>query len=112
MRTIGVISRGIRAPIIRQGDDLAAIVTESILSAAQEGGFSFHDRDVAAVTESVVARAAGNYATTAQIASDIRAKLGDGHLGVVFPITSRNRFAIVLRGVAMAAKKITLIFRT
>lgn len=109
MRTIGVISRGIRAPIIRQGDDLAAIVTESILSAAQEGGFSFHDRDVAAVTESVVARAAGNYATTAQIASDIRAKLGGGHLGVVFPITSRNRFAIVLRGVAMAAKKITLL---
>lgn len=109
MRTIGVISRGIRTPIIRQGDDLAQIVTDSVLEAAEEGSFAFHDRDIVAVTESVVARAAGNYATVQNIADDIKAKFACEHLGVVFPITSRNRFAVVLKGVAMGVKKITLM---
>ena len=109
MRTIGVISRGIRTPIIRQGDDLATIVTESVLAAAQEGGFEFHDRDIVAVTESVVARSAGNYAHVKDIADDIKAKFGCDHLGVIFPITSRNRFAVVLKGVAMGVKKLTLM---
>ncbi len=109
MRTVGVVSRGIRAPIIREGDDLASIVTESVLAASRENGFSFSDRDVVAVTESVVARSAGNYATVQDIAADIRAKFACEHLGLVFPITSRNRFAIVLRGVALGVKKITLV---
>ncbi len=109
MRTTGVISRGIRAPIIREGDDLAAIVTESVLAAAEENGFAFRDRDIVAVTESVVARSAGNYASVEDIAADIRSKFGCEHLGLVFPITSRNRFAIVLRGIALAMKKITLL---
>ena len=109
MRTVGVIARGIRAPIIRDGDDLAAIVTESVMDASREAGFEFHDRDIVAVTESVVARAAGNYASVQDIAADVQRKFGCEHLGVVFPITSRNRFAIVLRGIAMAVKKLTLV---
>ena len=109
MRTVGVISRGIRAPIIREGDNLASIVTECVVGASREAGFAFHDRDVVAVTESVVARAAGNYASVEDIARDIRKKFACDHLGVIFPITSRNRFAIVLRGVAMGVKKITLM---
>ncbi len=109
MRTIGVISRGIRTPIIRQGDDLSSIVRDSVLEAAQEAGFEFHDRDIVAVTESVVARAAGNYATVENIADDIRSKFACEHLGVIFPITSRNRFAVVLKGIAMGVKKITLM---
>jgi len=109
MRTVGVIARGIRAPIIREGDDLAAIVTESVLDASREAGFEFRDRDIVAVTESVVARAAGNYASVQDIAADVQRKFGCEHLGVVFPITSRNRFAVVLRGIAMAVKKLTLV---
>ena len=109
MRTTGVISRGIRTPIIREGDDLAAIVTESVLAAADEGHFDFRDRDVVAVTESVVARSAGNYCDVKDIAADVQAKFGCGHLGIIFPITSRNRFAIVLRGIALGVKKITLM---
>ena len=107
-RMVGTVSRGIRAPIIREGDDLAAIVTQSVLEAAQAEGFAFHDRDVIAMTEAIVARAQGNYATVDQIAADVRAKLGGGTVGVVFPILSRNRFAICLRGIAMGCEKIVL----
>ena len=109
MRTVGVISRGIRTPIIREGDDLATIVTESVVAASEEAGFTFRDRDIVAVTESVVARSAGNYAGVQDIAADIQKKFACDHLGVIFPITSRNRFAIVLRGIAMGVKKITLM---
>ncbi len=108
-RRVGTVSRGIRCPIIRQGDDLASIVTESVLLAAQEEGFALHDRDVIAVTESIVARAQGNYASVKDIASDVRSKCGGETVGVIFPILSRNRFAICLRGIAMGAKKIVLM---
>ena len=108
-RRVGTVSRGIRCPIIRDGDDLAAIVTESVLDAAKSDGFSLRDRDVIAVTESVVARSQGNYASVSDIASDVRAKLGGGTIGVIFPILSRNRFAICLRGIAMGAEKIVLM---
>jgi len=108
MRTVGAVVRGIRTPIIREGDDLVSVVRESVLAAAQSENIVFHDRDVLAVTESVVARAAGNYATVENIAQDVRAKFGCDHIGVIFPILSRNRFAIVLRGIAKGVKKITL----
>ncbi len=108
-RRVGTVSRGIRCPIIRQGDDLASIVTESVLLAAREEGFDLHDRDVISVTESVVARAQGNYASIRDIAADVRAKCGGGTVGVIFPILSRNRFAICLKGIAMGAKKIVLM---
>lgn len=108
-RKVGTVSRGIRCPIIRQGDDLAAIVTESVLAAAAGDGFSLNDRDVVAVTESVVARAQGNYASADAIAADARAKLGGGTVGVLFPILSRNRFAVCLRGIAGGAKRIVLM---
>ena len=103
------ISRGIRAPMIRQGDDIVSIVVDSVLKAMKNDGFTLADRDVVAVTESVVARADGNYATTDQLASDVKAKLGGETIGVVFPILSRNRFAICLRGIARGAKKIVLM---
>ncbi len=103
----GTISRGIKAPIIRQGDDIVKIVADAVLSAAEEDGFSLHERDVVAVTEAVVARADGNYCTVDDISADVREKLGDT-VGVVFPIMSRNRFAICLRGIARGAKKIVL----
>ena len=109
MRTVGAVVRGIRTPIIRENDDLVSIVRDSVMAAAEAEGFAFRDRDVVAVTESVVARAAGNYATVQDIADDIRTKFGCDHLGVVFPILSRNRFAIVLRGIALGVKKITLV---
>lgn len=109
-RLVGTVSRGIRAPIIRQGDDIAAIVCDSVVAAAKSEGFEFHDRDVVAVTEAVVARAQGNYATTDAIAQDIRDKFGDNTIGLIFPILSRNRFAICLRGIARGAKKIVLMF--
>ena len=108
-RLVGTVSRGIRAPIIREGDDIAQIVADSVINAAQSEGFSLRDRDVIAVTEAVVARAQGNYATVDQIAADVRAKFGGGTLGVVFPITSRNRFSICLKGIAMGADKIVLV---
>ncbi len=108
-RRVGTVSRGIRCPIIREGDDLAAIVTDSVLQAAEAEGFALRDRDVIAVTESVVARAQGNYAAVDDIAADVRAKLGGGTVGVIFPILSRNRFAICLRGIARGAKKIVLM---
>lgn len=101
----GVISRGVRAPIVREGDDIVAVVADSVEQAMQADGFSLNERDVIAVTESVVARADGNYASVDDIASDVRAKLGGGTVGVVFPILSRNRFAICLRGIAAGAKK-------
>ena len=108
-RRVGTVSRGIRCPIIRKGDDLAAIVTDSVLQAAEAEGFELRDRDVIAVTESVVARAQGNYCSVDDIAADVRAKLGGGTVGVIFPILSRNRFAICLRGIAKGAAKIVLM---
>ncbi len=108
-RRVGTISRGIRCPIIREGDDLAAIVTESVLAAAESEGFELRDRDVISMTESIVARAQGNYASVEAIAEDVKNKLGGGTVGVIFPILSRNRFAICLRGIAMGAKKIVLM---
>ena len=108
-RKVGTISRGIRCPIIRQGDDLVKIATESVLEAAEYEGFSLRDRDVVALTESIVARAQGNYASIEAIAKDIKSKLESDTVGVIFPILSRNRFAICLRGIAMAAKKVVLM---
>lgn len=108
-RKIGTVSRGIRGPIIRQGDDLAQIVTDSVLEAANSEPFELHDRDVVAVTESIVARAQGNYASIDAIAADVKEKLGGETIGVIFPILSRNRFAICLRGIAKGAKKIVLM---
>ena len=108
-RRVGTVSRGIRCPIIREGDDLAKIVSDSVLEAAQIEGFELRDRDVIAVTESVVARSQGNYATIDAIAEDVRTKLGGETIGVIFPILSRNRFAICLRGIAKGAKKIVLM---
>ena len=109
VRKIGTVSRGIRCPIIREGDDLAAIVTDSVLEAAASEGFELRDRDVISLTESIVARAQGNYCSVENIAADIRAKLGGDTVGVIFPILSRNRFAICLRGIAMGAKKVVLM---
>lgn len=105
----GTISRGIKAPIIREGDDIVKIVADSVLSAAGQDGFQLREKDVICVTEAVVARADGNYASTEDIAADVKAKLGGGTVGVVFPILSRNRFAICLRGIAKGAKKIVLM---
>lgn len=108
-RKVGTISRGIRCPIIREGDDLATIVTDSVLEAAESEGFSLRDRDVISLTESIVARAQGNYASVNDIAEDVKAKLGGETVGVIFPILSRNRFAICLRGIAMGVKKVVLM---
>ncbi len=108
-RLIGTVSRGVRAPIIRQGDDLVQIVTDSVLAAAKSEGFELRDRDVVAVTEAVVARAQGNYATVEQIAQDVRKKFKDATVGVIFPILSRNRFAICLKGIAMGCRKVVLM---
>ena len=108
-RRVGTISRVIRCPIIREGDDLVKIVTDSVLEAAQSEGFELRDRDVIAVTESVVARSQGNYASVDNIAQDVREKLGGETIGVIFPILSRNRFAICLRGIAKGAKKVVLM---
>ena len=108
-RKIGTTSRGIRCPIIREGDDLCKIVVDSVLEAAESEHITLRDRDVVAMTESIVARAQGNYATVDAIAKDVRNKLGGGTVGVIFPILSRNRFAICLRGIAMGAKKIVLM---
>ncbi len=111
MRNTGTVSRGIRCPIIRQGDPLAEHVASSVLAACESDGFSLRDRDVVAVTESVVARAQGNYASVQDISADVKAKLGSETIGVIFPILSRNRFAICLRGIAGAAKKIVLMLK-
>ena len=108
-RKVGTISRGIRGPIIREGDNLVDITVNSVLEAAESEGFSLRDRDVVALTESIVARAQGNYASVQDIADDIKAKTGGETVGVIFPILSRNRFAICLKGIAMGAKKIVLM---
>jgi len=108
-RKVGTIASGIRCPIIREGDDLSSIVVNSVLEAAEQEGFALRDRDVVAVTESIVARAQGNYAAVAAVAADVKAKLGGETIGVIFPILSRNRFAICLRGIAQGAKKVVLM---
>ena len=108
-RMVGTVSRGIRTPIIRSGDDLVEIVTGSLLEAAREDGFAIRDRDIVAMTEAIVARAQGNYATVDDIAADVRGKLGGEAVGVIFPILSRNRFAICLRGIAKGCKKVVLM---
>lgn len=109
MRTVGTVVRGIRTPVVRKGDDLVSIVAESVLTASKNEGFGLRDRDIIGITESVVARAAGNYAPVEAIAKDVRAKFGCDSIGVIFPILSRNRFAICLRGIAMGVKKIVLM---
>ena len=106
---VGTVSRGLRAPIIREGDDLSLIVTDSIIEAAKSEGYEIRNRDVVAMTEAIVARAQGNYATVDQIASDVKAKFGGETVGVIFPILSRNRFAICLRGIAKGCKKVVLM---
>ncbi|MGI6167007.1 MAG: coenzyme F420-0:L-glutamate ligase [Eubacteriales bacterium] len=108
-RLIGTVSRGIRAPIIRTGDNIAAIVTESVLAAAKSENLKIRDRDIIAITETVVARAQGNYATVDQIAGDVASKFPGGEVGVVFPILSRNRFSICLKGIARASRRIVLM---
>ena len=108
-RRVGTVSRGIRGPIIREGDNLVDITVDSVLAAAESEGFTLRDRDVIALTESIVARAQGNYASVEDIAADVKAKLGGGTVGVIFPILSRNRFAINLRGIAMGCKKVVLM---
>ena len=108
-RMVGTVSRGLRAPIIRSGDNLVDIVTASVLDASREDGFALRDRDIVAMTEAIVARAQGNYATTDDIAEDVRRKFGGETVGVIFPILSRNRFSVCLKGIAKGAKKIVLM---
>src|SRR5690554_6465825 len=109
-RMVGTVVRGIRTPIINKGDNLEQLVTECVLKASEVEGFTIRDRDIIAITESVIGRAQGNYASIDAIAEDVRAKYGDDTIGLVFPILSRNRFGICLKGIAMgAAKKIVLV---
>lgn len=108
-RRLGTVSRGVRCPIIKEGDDLVSIVTDSIILASKEENFPLNDRDVVAITESIVARAQGNYATVDQIATDVKNKVKSEKIGVIFPILSRNRFAILLKGIAKGVKKIVLM---
>jgi len=108
MKTIGTISRGIKAPIIKKGDDLVSIVVDSVLAASEEGKFELQDRDVVAMTEAIVGRAQGNYATLAQISKDVRTKTGGGTVGLIFPIMSRNRFSMLLKGIAGGVDKLII----
>ena len=108
-RMIGTVSRGVRAPIIRKGDDLVEIVSTSVIEAAKDGGYEIRDRDIVAMTESIVARAQGNYVSVDDIACDVRAKLGGETIGIIFPILSRNRFSVCLRGIAKGAKKVVIM---
>ncbi len=108
-RMVGTVSRGVRAPIIRSGDDIVEIVTSSVLAASEDDGFAIRDRDIVAMTEAIVARAQGNYASVDNIAEDVRKKFGGESVGVIFPILSRNRFAICLRGIAMGTSKVVLM---
>ena len=108
-RLVGTISRGIRCPIIREGDDLVQITVDSVLAAAESEGFAVRDKDIIALTESIVARSQGNYVSVENIAEDVKSKLGGGTVGVIFPILSRNRFAINLKGIAMGCKKVVLM---
>ena len=108
-RLFGTVSRGVRAPIIKNGDDIVKIVTDSVLEASKVEGVAFHDKDVVAMTEAIVARAQGNYASIDDIANDVKAKLGGQTIGVIFPILSRNRFSVCLKGIARGAKKVVLM---
>src|SRR5215469_18144562 len=108
MRVIGTKALGLRTPIIRESDDLVAIVCQSVKDAIEHENIRINDGDILGITEAVVARAQGNYATIDQIAADVQANFSDGHIGVVFPILSRNRFAMILKGIARAAKKVTV----
>ena len=108
-RMVGTVARGLRAPIIREGDDLEKIVIDTALSAAQTEGYRIQDHDILCITEAIVARAQGNYATTDQMAKDIRNKMGSGTIGVIFPILSRNRFSICLKAIARGAEKVVLM---
>lgn len=108
-RVVGTVVRGLRSPIIHNGDNIEEIVVDTVLNASEIEGFSFRDRDIVSITESIVARAQGNYATVDQIAIDVQAKYGDDTIGVIFPILSRNRFSICLRGIAKGAKKVVLM---
>ena len=108
-RTVGTVTRGLRCPIINEGDSIEQIVVDSVLKASQAEGFSIQDKDIVAVTESIVARAQGNYASIDQIAKDITNKFGDDTVGITFPILSRNRFANCLRGIARGAKKVVIM---
>lgn len=108
-RAVGTVVRGLRAPIINQGDDIEQVVVDTVLNAAKTEGFSINDRDIVTITESIVARAQGNYASVDDIATDIKAKYGDKTIGVIFPILSRNRFSLILKGIAKGAKKIVLM---
>jgi len=108
-RKVGTVSRGIRAPIIREGDDLSSIAIQSLLDASKSEGFSFHDKDVICLTESIVARSHGNYISIDNLAEDVKKKLGGETIGVIFPILSRNRFAMILKGIARGCKKIVLM---
>ena len=110
-RAFGTVVRGVRAPIFREGDNVVAATVDTVLSALQSENITPRDRDVVAVTESVVARCQGNYATVDQIAADVRAKTGGETVGVAFPILSRNRFSLLLRGIAMGAKKVVISSR-
>ena len=109
VRTVGTVARGIRAPLIRQGDDIVQIAADSVLAAVKDGGFGLNDRDVVGVTEAVVARSQGNYASTAQIAADIRSKYPEGTLAATFPILSRNRFSNILKGIAQGCDKLYIV---
>ena len=109
MRTLGTVVRGVRAPIFRQGDDAVTVTVETVLNALRENGIEAHDKDVVAITESVVARCQGNYATVEQISADVRAKTGGETVAVVFPILSRNRFSLLLQGIAGGCKKVVLM---
>ena len=109
MRTLGTVVRGVRAPIFRQGDDAVAVTVETVLNALRENGIEAHDKDVVAITESVVARCQGNYATVEQISADVRAKTGGETVGVTFPILSRNRFSLLLQGIAGGCQKVVLM---
>src|SRR5699024_11720481 len=108
-RVVGTVARGIRCPIINEGDNIEQITVDSILKAVEVEGLEMHDRDIVALTESIVARAQGNYATLDHIAKDIKDKFGDDTIGVIFPILSRNRFANILRGIAKGAKKVVIM---
>ena len=109
MRTVGTTSRGVRCPVVREGDDLVKIVTDAILACGEEQGLTFHDRDIVAVTEAVVARSQGNYAGVEDIAAECRAKFGADTVALTFPILSRNRIAICLKGIAKAFKKVYIL---
>lgn len=109
-RNVGCVSRGIRCPIIKQGDDLASVVVDSVLAACESDNITLNDKDVVSITESIVARSQGNYASVDDIAADVKAKFGDNTVGVIFPIISRNRLAICLKGIARGAKKVVLMF--